>query len=56
MWETDFPHTDGTYPHSKSVAEKLTAAGGLSDEEVYKVMRGNAIKCYGLDKYFGVMK
>jgi predicted TIM-barrel fold metal-dependent hydrolase len=54
MWETDFPHTDGTYPHSKETAEKLMAAGGLADDEVYKVMRGNAIKCYGLDKYFGV--
>jgi predicted TIM-barrel fold metal-dependent hydrolase len=56
MWETDFPHTDGTYPHSKQTAEKLMSAAELNDEEIYQVIRGNAIRCYGLDKYFGVSR
>jgi predicted TIM-barrel fold metal-dependent hydrolase len=54
MFETDFPHTDGTYPYSQQVAEKLAAAGGLNVEETRQMVRGNAIDCYHLDKYFGI--
>lgn len=56
MFETDFPHSDSTYPHSKETAEKLIAAGGLNDAEAYQLVRGNAINCYHLDKYFGITK
>ena len=41
-FETDYPHSDSTWPHTKEVAEKLCE--GLSDEVIYKIMRGNAIK------------
>ena len=30
------------------------AAAGLDDDEIYALVRGNAIRCYGLDRYFGV--
>ena len=40
-FETDYPHSDSTWPHTKEVAEKLCE--GLSDEVIYKIMRGNAI-------------
>jgi predicted TIM-barrel fold metal-dependent hydrolase len=56
MFETDYPHLDSTWPNSKAVVQKLVDEAGLSDEETYKFVRGNAIKCYGLDKYFGVTK
>jgi predicted TIM-barrel fold metal-dependent hydrolase len=46
-FETDYPHTDSTWPHSKEVAEELTA--GLPDDAVYKIMRGNAIRMLQLD-------
>ena len=46
-FETDYPHTDSTWPHSKQVAEELTA--GLPDDAVYKIMRGNAIRMLQLD-------
>jgi predicted TIM-barrel fold metal-dependent hydrolase len=46
-FETDYPHTDSTWPHSKDVAEELTA--GLPDDAVYKIMRGNAIRMLQLD-------
>jgi len=48
MFETDYPHQDGTYPHSKQLAEELF--GHLDEESVYKIARGNAIKLLGLDR------
>jgi predicted TIM-barrel fold metal-dependent hydrolase len=46
-FETDYPHTDSTWPHTKEVAEKMFA--GLDDETVYKIVRGNAIRMLSLD-------
>ena len=48
MFETDYPHGDSTWPHSRAVAEKLVAEAGLDDDETYAPARGNAIECYGL--------
>jgi len=46
-FETDYPHTDSTWPHTKKLAEEMTA--GLPDDVVYKLMRGNAIKMLSLE-------
>ena len=46
-FETDYPHSDSTWPDTKEVAEKMFA--GLSDEVIYKLVRGNAIKMLGLE-------
>jgi predicted TIM-barrel fold metal-dependent hydrolase len=46
-FETDYPHTDSTWPHTKKIAEELVA--DLSEEVVYKIMRGNAIRMLELD-------
>jgi len=46
-YESDYPHSDSTWPHTRDVAEKQMA--GLSDEAVRKVVRGNAIKMLALD-------
>ena len=46
-FETDYPHSDSTWPHTKAVAEKMFA--GLSDEDTYKIVRGNAIRMLHLD-------
>lgn len=46
-FETDYPHTDSTWPHSKAVAEAMVE--GLTAEQVYKVIRGNAIRMLHLD-------
>jgi predicted TIM-barrel fold metal-dependent hydrolase len=54
LFETDFPHLDSTYPHSRATAEKICSAAGLNTEETYKLMRGNAITAFGLDQYFGI--
>ena len=51
MFETDYPHSDSTFPHSKETAEKIVTAAGLSEEETYKLLRGNAIACFGLERF-----
>jgi predicted TIM-barrel fold metal-dependent hydrolase len=51
MFETDYPHGDSTWPHSRAVAEKLVAEAGLDERETYLLIRGNAIECYGLHRF-----
>ena len=46
-YESDYPHSDSTWPRARQIAEKQMA--GLTDEQRYKVVRGNAIKLFGLD-------
>ena len=46
-FETDYPHTDSTWPDTKKLAEEYMQ--GLPDDVVYKVMRGNAIRMLDLD-------
>jgi predicted TIM-barrel fold metal-dependent hydrolase len=46
-FETDYPHTDTTWPNTKAVAEKMM--GDLSPEIVHKIVRGNAIEMLSLD-------
>jgi predicted TIM-barrel fold metal-dependent hydrolase len=46
-FETDYPHTDSTWPDTRPVAEQMVQH--LSDDDVYRIMRGNAIEMLGLD-------
>src|SRR4029079_18222053 len=39
-FETDYPHTDTTWPFAAEEAARMTA--GLTDEERYNVLRGDA--------------
>jgi predicted TIM-barrel fold metal-dependent hydrolase len=48
MFEVDYPHSDSTWPDSKTVAMQLMA--GLSEETVTKLVRGNAITLLGLER------
>ena len=44
-FETDYPHTDSTWPHTRKIfAEQVE---GLRDDVVYKIGRGNAIRMCG---------
>jgi predicted TIM-barrel fold metal-dependent hydrolase len=47
-FETDYPHTDTTWPDTKAYVEKMLA--GYDDEVAYKVLRGNAITMLELDR------
>ena len=46
-FETDYPHTDSTWPDTREIAGRMMA--GLTPEVIDKVVRGNAIHLYGLD-------
>ncbi|MEZ5381192.1 MAG: amidohydrolase family protein [Microthrixaceae bacterium] len=46
-FETDYPHTDSTWPNSAAVAQDLV--GHLTAEQQYKILRGNAIRMLSLD-------
>ncbi len=46
-FETDYPHSDSTWPHSKETAIKLM--GHLPGDIVRKLVRGNAIEMLQLD-------
>ena len=50
-FETDYPHADSTFPDSKRVATEICGKAGLSDEETYKLVRGNAIRAFGLARF-----
>jgi len=45
-FETDYPHSDSTWPDTKDVATELF--GHLPDAVVHKIVRGNAIRMLGL--------
>ena len=46
-FETDYPHTDSTWPDTREIAADMMA--DLSPEVIEKVVRSNAIHLYGLD-------
>ncbi len=46
-FETDYPHTDSTWPNTLAMAEKMFA--DLTPEVRYKIIRGNAIRMLSLD-------
>jgi predicted TIM-barrel fold metal-dependent hydrolase len=46
-FESDYPHTDSTWPNTKAYAEK--ALEDYSDEEAHKVIRGNAMRMLDLE-------
>jgi predicted TIM-barrel fold metal-dependent hydrolase len=54
MIETDYPHGDSTWPRSLQVVTSMVERAGLNEAETAALVRGNAIRCYGLDKYFGL--
>jgi predicted TIM-barrel fold metal-dependent hydrolase len=50
-FEVDYPHADSTFPHSRETLQKISSEAGLSDGEIYKLARGNAIKAFGLERF-----
>ena len=50
-FEVDYPHADTTFPHTKEVATRITSKAGLDENEIYKLLRGNAIEAYGLGRF-----
>jgi predicted TIM-barrel fold metal-dependent hydrolase len=50
-FETDYPHADTTFPHSEDTARRICEKAGLSELEIYKFIRGNAIDLYDLARF-----
>lgn len=51
LWETDYPHSDGTFPESRKIARDLFHAAGMDADECRMVLRDNAIRAYGLERF-----
>jgi predicted TIM-barrel fold metal-dependent hydrolase len=51
LFETDYPHADGTWPRSRQVAHRICSEADLDPEEVDALLRSNAIRCLRLDRY-----
>jgi len=54
VFETDYPHANGTWPNSRAVAHRLCSAAGMNADECNLLLRGNAIRSYGLER-FGIV-
>jgi predicted TIM-barrel fold metal-dependent hydrolase len=46
LWASDFPHSDGTYPHSRKVIEEVTS--GMSERDKSNLLYYNAAALYGI--------
>ena len=47
MWGNDYPHHEGTWPHSEPVVERTM--GHLTETERRNILGLNAAKLYGFD-------
>jgi predicted TIM-barrel fold metal-dependent hydrolase len=47
-FETDYPHQDSAWPDSLECVERATV--GMSADEVYKIVRGNALRMLDLEE------
>ncbi|MFF4740297.1 amidohydrolase family protein [Streptomyces sp. NPDC001262] len=50
MWGSDYPHDEGTHPHSREALR--LAYAGLPAEETAAMLGGNAARVYGFDLAF----
>jgi predicted TIM-barrel fold metal-dependent hydrolase len=48
MWASDYPHADGTYPHSEAAVERIFA--GVAPEIRHKATRENARRLYDISE------
>jgi predicted TIM-barrel fold metal-dependent hydrolase len=47
MWGTDYPHPEGSWPFTSD--QMHATFGGLPEDEIAKMIGGNAAEFYGLD-------
>lgn len=46
MWASDYPHAEGTFPHSQKVIDGLFAGIDISEEEKLDILGGNAARLF----------
>ena len=47
MFGTDYPHPEGTYPHTQSMIDDMFE--GVNEEETHKILASNAARVFNLD-------
>ena len=47
LWGNDFPHAEGTYPHSRKIVRELMA--GLDSEDAARIVGGTAAELFRFD-------
>jgi hypothetical protein len=51
LFESDYPHANGTWPNTRAVAHRLCAAAGMGADDCARLLRRNAVDCYGLERF-----
>jgi hypothetical protein len=51
LFESDYPHANGTWPNTRAVAHRLCSQVGMDKGECAMLLRQNAITCYGLERF-----
>ena len=51
LFESDYPHANGTWPDTRNVAYRLCQDDGMDAAESARLVRQNAIECYGLERF-----
>jgi predicted TIM-barrel fold metal-dependent hydrolase len=46
LWGSDYPHDEGTFPHSQAVIDRTFA--GISPLDKHRIVYQNAADLYGL--------
>lgn len=47
MWGTDYPHPEGSWPHTKE--KMLSCMQGIPEQELTRLLGTNAVECYDLN-------
>ncbi|MDB5969913.1 MAG: amidohydrolase [Hydrocarboniphaga sp.] len=50
MWASDYPHAEGTFPHSKDVITRLFEGIDISEQEKTDILGGNAARLFRLPR------
>lgn len=51
MFEVDYPHGDSHWPRSIEAFDAVATTAGLTEGEIHGLLRNNAIRCYGLERF-----
>lgn len=50
-FESDYPHGNSAWPNTIKLGAEICLQTNLNAEEIYKFMRGNAVRAFGLERF-----
>ncbi|MNN97202.1 Amidohydrolase [compost metagenome] len=50
MWASDYPHAEGTFPHSREIVASLFDGIEISEKEKADILGGNAARLFRLPR------